>query len=40
MSKPRWREVADCDHANENVCALCDFDRYYARNYEGCPWMS
>ncbi len=33
-----WRETKDCDHTNSNVCAFCDFDRFYANNYEGVPW--
>lgn len=29
----------DCSHEVPNVCAFCDFDRYYAaRHRDVCPW--
>lgn len=33
-----WLDSRKCDHTNENVCACCDFDRYYANTYELVPW--
>lgn len=35
----RWyTDSRKCPHYNENVCAGCDFDRYYATNYKTVPW--
>lgn len=33
-----WLDSKNCSHSNENVCRLCDFDRYYATTYPSCPW--
>ena len=33
-----WLDSRKCNHTNENVCAGCDFDRYYAKTYKSCPW--
>ena len=39
MSLIRWHlNVRDCPHSNDDVCRMCDFDRYYARTYADCPW--
>lgn len=35
---PRWQTSATCSHANNDVCRVCDFDRYYANKYPECPW--
>jgi hypothetical protein len=38
-SEPKWRESSICSHSNNNACATCDFDRYYAKKFpETCPW--
>lgn len=35
-----WHDRNECPHHNENACAMCDFDRYYANKYQGaCPWF-
>jgi len=33
-----WLDPNKCPHYNENVCAGCDFDRYYAKTYASVPW--
>lgn len=34
-----WIDPKKCPHYNDNACATCDFDRYYANKYLGaCPW--
>lgn len=33
------RSTSTCTHANNNACAFCDFDRYYATKHGSvCPW--
>lgn len=34
----RWMESKTCSHSNDEVCPTCDFDDYYARTNEDCPW--
>lgn len=34
-----WLVPNECPHSNENACATCDVDRYYAAKHAGhCPW--
>ena len=33
-----WINPRNCNHSNENVCASCDFDDYYANTYPSVPW--
>lgn len=35
-----WLDSAKCAHYNENVCAFCDHDGYYAATYESVPWRT
>lgn len=35
-----WHSSRQCPHSNENACAFCDHDRYYAHKYRSaCPWF-
>lgn len=33
-----WIDSRKCPHYNENVCAFCDHDGYYAETYLSVPW--
>lgn len=33
-----WIDSRNCNHTNENVCAFCDHDGYYASTYPSVPW--
>lgn len=35
-----WIDPARCSHANSNICATCDHDRYYATTYPNVPWAT
>lgn len=35
-----WIDPARCTHANSNICATCDHDRYYATTYPTVPWAA
>jgi hypothetical protein len=35
-----WADTAQCPHKNDNACAFCDHDRYYAHKHRHmCPWF-
>lgn len=35
-----WADPRQCPHENDNACATCDFDGYYAGKYQHvCPWF-
>lgn len=36
-----WTDPRQCPHSNDNACATCDFDGYYADKYQHmCPWFA